>query len=136
MNKTQPTKQSVKDFIEAIEDESKKKDCLYLLHFFEEISQSSPVLWGDSLVGFGSYHYTYASGREGDWFLVGFSPRKAGISLYVYQDTEKNKNLVTSLGKYKIGKSCITIKRLQDIDLSILQEISFESIKFLKNSWK
>lgn len=135
-NKTQPTKYSVNQFLNQIDEEQKRKDCTFLVDFFEELTEAKPVLWGNAIIGFGLYHYTYQSGREGDWFLLGFAPRKAGISLYVYQSTKENNLLINNLGKYKMGKSCINIKQLADIQIPILKDICFNSIQFLKNTYE
>lgn len=134
-NKTQPTQASVKDYLAAIEDEQKKDSCIKLNQFFEEVSQTKPKLWGTSIIGYGDYHYKYKSGREGDFFLIGFSPRKAYISLYAYQNTAENKKLLNDLGKFKMGKSCINIKKLEDIDLKVLAEISKNSIEQIQKTY-
>jgi hypothetical protein len=89
----------------------------------QEITQNEPILWGDSIVGFGSYHYRYASGREGDWFLTGFSPRKGNITLYIMAGFDRYEALMEKLGKYKTGKSCLYIKKIEDIDLETLREL-------------
>lgn len=94
-------------------------------------SDSEPKMWGPSIIGFGNYHYKYASGHEGDAPVIGFSPRKAAFSLYVYSDTEKSKLLLPNLGKFKMSKACIYIKKLSDIDVSILKELCMESIQYI-----
>ncbi|MGK9367769.1 DUF1801 domain-containing protein [Melioribacter sp. Ez-97] len=119
--KTKPNKKSVKKFIDSIDDERKKNDCMELLKLMEELSGGKPVMWGDSIVGFGKYHYVYKSGREGDWFRIGFSPRKQNIAIYLMPCKEE-KNL-EGLGKYKNGKSCLYINRLSDINLNILKKV-------------
>lgn len=131
-NKTQPTLASVDDFLAQIQDEQKRTSCKKLNDFFKVVSQAEPKLWGASIIGYGDYHYKYESGREGDFFLVGFAPRKAGISLYMYQNTTENEKLLGTLGKFKIGKSCINIKKLDDINLSVLKKISKNSIEQLQ----
>lgn len=98
----------------------------------KEISGENPYLWGPSIIGFGSYHYKYASGHEGDAPLLGFSPRKSKISLYVYTGTERQKALLNKLGKYTMGKACIYINKLQDIDTDILKEIMRDTLQHYK----
>lgn len=122
-NKTVETNESVENFLQTIEDEQQQKDSYVLVDIFKEVSGSSPKLWGNSILGFGNYHYKYKSGREGDWFYIGFSPRKGKLSLYVYSDTADNQKLLKSLGKYKMGKSCIYVKKLEDIDQNVLRQI-------------
>lgn len=122
-NKTVETNESVEKFLQTIEDEQQQKDSYVLVDIFKEVSGSSPKLWGNSILGFGNYHYKYKSGREGDWFYIGFSPRKGKLSLYVYSDTADNQKLLKSLGKYKMGKSCIYVKKLDDIDQKVLRQI-------------
>jgi hypothetical protein len=127
-NKTQPTKTSVREFISNIEDEQMQKDCKALCKFMERITGEKPVLWGDAIIGFGSYHYKYASGREGDSCLTGFSPRKQNLAIYTNCYLEDN-DLVRSLGKFKNGKSCLNVKKLADIDLVVLEKILVDSMK-------
>lgn len=127
-NKTQATSASVDDFLSKIENESQKRDCIQLNEFFKKLTSEDPKLWGTSIIGYGDYHYVYKSGREGDWFHLGYSPRKSYTSLYVYQNTTENKKLLEQLGKFKMGKSCINIKNLADINLDVLAQISKNSI--------
>lgn len=134
-NKTQPTDASVTNFLSTIENEQQKQDGIKLNQFFKELTSEEPKLWGTSIIGYGDYHYKYKSGREGDWFLLGFSPRKAYTSLYVYQNSEENKKLLEKLGKFKMGKSCINIKKLEDINLQILAEISENTIQLINNTY-
>lgn len=134
-NKTQPTEVSVNEFLTKIENEQQKQDCIQLNQFFKELTSEEPKLWGTSIIGYGDYHYVYKSGREGDWFHLGYSPRKSYTSLYVYQNSPENKKLLESLGKFKMGKSCINIKKLEDIDLQILAEISRNSIQIIENRY-
>ncbi len=130
-NKTKPGKQSVREFISKVEDEQMRKDCQELSKFMEKLTGQKPVLWGDSIVGFGSYHYKYASGREGDSCLTGFSPRKQNLSIYTNCYLEENDLVTKSLGKFKNGKSCIYVKKLADIDMKVLEKILLSSIKQL-----
>lgn len=130
--KTNYTEIDVKDFLDSyVDNEQKKTDSLQLIELMQEWSDSEPKMWGPSIIGFGNYHYKYASGHEGDAPVIGFSPRKAAFSLYVYSDTEKSKLLLPNLGKFKMSKACIYIKKLSDIDVSILQELCMESIQYI-----
>lgn len=130
--KTTYTEIDVKDFLDSyVDNEQKKTDSLQLIDLMQEWSDSEPKMWGPSIIGFGNYHYKYASGHEGDAPVIGFSPRKAAFSLYVYSDTEKSKLLLPNLGKFKMSKACIYIKKLSDIDVSILQELCMESIQYI-----
>ncbi len=131
-NKTKPTTKSVPDFLNSIEDPDKKKDCQALSALMEEITGSKPKMWGDSIIGFGDYHYKYASGREGDWFLVGFSPRKQNLTLYIMGYLEFFTDILEGLGKYKHGKGCLYVKKLEDIDTDVLKTLITTSIKRLK----
>ena len=124
--KTQPNQASVKQFVDSIEDPVKKADSQKLIKMMKEITGAKPVMWGSSIVGFGSYHYKYASGREGDWFKTGFSPRKQALTLYIMGGFQ-NKSELANLGKHSTGKGCLYIKRLSDIDFDLLK-------KFLTNT--
>ncbi|WP_139420109.1 DUF1801 domain-containing protein [Chryseobacterium mulctrae] len=130
--KTTYTEIDVKDFLDSyVDNEQKKADSLQLIKLMQELSDSEPKMWGPSIIGFGNYHYKYESGHEGDAPVIGFSPRKAAFSLYIYSDTEKSKLLLPNLGKFKMSKACIYIKKLSDIDVSILQELCKESIQYI-----
>ena len=122
-NKTVPTDQSVDDFLNAIEDEQKRKDSFMLLNLMREVTVLEPRMWGSSIVGFGSYHYRYASGREGDTMLVGFSPRKQNLTIYNMGGIDPDDNLLKNLGKHTTGKGCLYIKRLDDVDLPTLKSL-------------
>ena len=121
--KTQPSDSSVVDFIMSVEHERRREDALTLLNVFSRVTAQPPVLWGDSMIGFGEYHYKYTSGREGDWFLTGFSPRKQNISLYIMAGFDRYEELMSQLGKYKTGKSCLYINKLADIDVEVLDKL-------------
>ncbi|MCT2561893.1 DUF1801 domain-containing protein [Chryseobacterium herbae] len=130
--KTNYTGADVADFINSYADsEQKKTDSFRLIELMQEWSGFEPKMWGPSIIGFGNYHYKYASGHEGDAPILGFSPRKAAFSLYVYSDTEKSKALLANLGKFKMSKACIYMKKLSDIDTSVLKEMCMESIKYI-----
>ena len=131
-NKTKPTAKSVPDFLDSIEDPQRKKDSLVLAALMEELTASKPVMWGGSIVGFGDYRYKYASGREGDWFQVGFSPRKQAMSLYIMGYLEFYQEILDQLGKHTHGKGCLYIKKLEDVDLEVLKTLISTSIKRLK----
>jgi hypothetical protein len=129
-NKTQPTKQSVSSLINAIEDTSLRKDAKVLLKLFTETTGIKPVLWG-SMIGFGSYHYKYPSGREGDYFATGFAIRKSGPVIYVLPGYEDYKTLLEKIGPHKKGKSCLYLKSLENVDLQVLEKLIKLGIKDL-----
>ncbi|MEL7159311.1 MAG: DUF1801 domain-containing protein [Bacteroidota bacterium] len=128
-NKTQPTDVAPADFVAAVTDEQKRHDSEWLLRTMEEITGAVPVMWGPSIIGFGSYHYVYPSGREGDWMLTGFSPRKNALTLYLMSGVEREAELLAKLGKYKTGKSCLYVKRLSDVDTDVLKELITASVE-------
>jgi len=134
--KTIETKNSVTDFINSIPDETKKTDCFALIQIMKEQSGFDPILWGPSIVGFGSYHYKYESGREGDAPLVAFSPRKSEISLYLSSSFENREELLLKFGKHKSAKACIYVKKLEDVNLAILKKMITLSIKHVKRLHK
>ena len=134
-NKTVPTTQSVKDFLEKIEHPEKKADAYTILDMMETMTGEIPVMWGPSIIGFGSYHYKYESGREGDMLLTGFSPRAQNFSLYIGAGSPKIKPLLKNLGKHTTGKSCLYIKRLSDVNLKVLEEIIATSHTYYKNKY-
>ena len=121
--KTKVNDASVEAFLSTIEDEQKRQDSFKLLELMRGVTQCEPKMWGDAMVGFGTYHYKYASGHGGDWFRVGFSPRKQALTVYIMQDWTVHTDLLGRLGKYKNGKSCIYIKKLEDIDLDVLEQL-------------
>ena len=135
--KTQQTNESVRDFINSFADtEQKRKDSFELLKLMEDFTGHKPKMWGPSIIGFGSYHYkSERSRQEGDWPLVGFSPRKAAISLYVYSGGAANELLLKDLGKFKMGKGCIYVKKLSDINQDVLKKIMKETIHFLQSKY-
>jgi hypothetical protein len=129
-NKTKPTDASVEEFINSIEDERKRRDSTELLQLMKEVTEEDPVMWGSSIVGFGSYHYRYGSGREGSWFTVGFSPRKNALTVYVSPGLDEFREELEDLGKYRRGKGCLYIKRLGDVDLVRLRKIIAKSSRY------
>lgn len=135
--KTTYTGQDINDFIDLfVDNEQKKVDSYQLIDLFQKWTNAEPRMWGPSIIGFGNYHYKYASGHEGDAPVIAFSPRKAALTLYVYSDTEKSKKLMLELGKFKMSKACIYVKKLADIDTDILREICLESIKFISKHYE
>lgn len=134
MAKTTPNKIDPKEFIASVTDEKKRADAEVLLEMMAEITGEPPVMWGPSIVGYGSYHYKYASGREGDWMLTGFSPRKTALSVYLMSGVERQEALLKKLGKYKNGKSCLYIKRLADVDQDILRKLIATSVELARNN--
>lgn len=133
-NKTTPNEQNVEQFLNAIEDERKRKDSFAILELMKQITGLEPKMWGSSIVGFGSYHYKYESGREGDAILAGFSPRKQNLTLYHMGGFEQLGDLLSKLGKHTTGKGCLYIKRLDDIDLPTLKALIEESFKHAKDT--
>ena len=127
-NKTQPTKASVEKFLESVKDEKKRADAFAILKLMKQVTKLEPVMWGESMVGFGTYHYKYASGREGDYFLTGFSPRVANLTIYIMSGLGRYPELIEKLGKCKASKSCLYIKRLEDIDLVVLKKLIKQSV--------
>ena len=134
--KTQPTSADVGAFLASVEDEQKRADCRQICAWMQEATGAPPQMWGASIVGFGSYHYRYASGREGDWFLTGFAPRAQNISLYIMAGFSAYEELMNRLGKYKTGKSCLYIKRLSDVDSEVLKELINESLAYMRMTYE
>ncbi|MEP1033720.1 DUF1801 domain-containing protein [Ekhidna sp.] len=133
--KTQPNDQSVEAFIESIEPEWKRDDARELLKLLGNISGEKAVMWGDSIVGFGNYHYKYESGREGDWFLAGFSPRKTSMTIYMMAGFEGQDILLEQLGKHKKSVGCLYVKKLADVDIKVLAQMTKKSIEMLKKRY-
>lgn len=131
-NKTTQNNLSIEDYIKNIADEKRQNDVRELMKIFEDTSGFSPKMWGDAIIGFGSYHYKYESGHEGDAPLAGLSNRVAQISLYVYQDIDDKENLFSQLGKVKTAKACIYLKKLEDINIDILKKVIKNSIKTIQ----
>ncbi|MGD9489840.1 MAG: DUF1801 domain-containing protein [Calditrichaceae bacterium] len=134
--KTKKNKQSVNEFLDRVEDPKKRTDCYNILEIMKEATGEEPAMWGDSIVGFGNYHYKYASGREGDWFLTGFSPRKQNLTLYIMSGFEKYDELMQKLGKYKTGKACLYINTLDDVNTDVLTELVSLSVKYIAGAYK
>ncbi len=134
-NKTVENEGSVDDFLNSVKDETKKADCLRIKSIMEEISGEPAKMWGTSIVGFGNYHYKYESGREGDFMKVGFSPRAQNVTLYIMPGFGRYEDLMSKLGKHKIGKSCLYVKKLADVDEDILKELITESYSYMTNKY-
>jgi hypothetical protein len=133
--KTKLNDDSVEDFLNTVEDERKKEDSFKLLKMMEDISGEPAKMWGGAIVGFGSYHYVYASGREGDWMLSGFSPRKASLSIYLMAGFDQLGDELASLGKHKVGKGCLYVKSLSDIDEKVLRKMIKKSIAIIRKRY-
>jgi hypothetical protein len=127
--KTKASNDSVREFLHGIADARLRADCAAVSKLMRQATQVKPRMWGSSIVGFGSYHYKYASGREGDWFLTGFSPRKQNLTLYIMPGFEQYAGLLATLGRFKTAKSCLYIKNLEEIDLPTLSELINQSVK-------
>lgn len=134
-NKTQKTDASVEDFLNAVEDEQKRKDAFEVLRLMAEVSGKEAKMWGPSIVGFGTYHYKYASGREGNFMRIGFSPRKTALTLYIMAGFSRYDTLMKQLGKYKTGKACLYIKKLEDVDQTVLLELMKASLQFMEEKY-
>lgn len=131
--KTKETSINVVDFINSyVENDQKREDSFQLIKLMSEWTAFEPKMWGPTIIGFGSYHYKYASGHEGTMPLIGFSPRKAEFSLYVYSATPENKDLLDDFGKFKMGKACIYLKKLSDINIAVLEKMCKSTIEYLK----
>lgn len=129
--KTKPNDQSVEVFLNSVSDEKKRQDSFTILKLMQEATGEEPQMWGDSIVGFGRYHYRYASGREGEWFLTGFSPRVQNLTLYIMSGFDQYEVLLDQLGKYKTGKSCLYINKIEDVDLETLRELVEQSVEHM-----
>ena len=126
--KTRPTSESVENFLNGIADEQRRKDCLRVVEIMKAATKSEPEMWGTSIVGFGRHNYKYESGTKGEWFQIGFSPRQQALTLYFMGGAERNPDLLKKLGKHKIGRACLYIKRLDDIDLPTLKQLIKRSV--------
>ena len=135
VNKTVATSVSVTDFINAVENDVRRKDAKTALAMFKKITGEKPKMWGPTIVGFGEYHYKYESGREGDMPIIGFSPRKANMVFYVMGMLGKDEPLLKKLGKYKTGSACLYINKLDDVDLGILEKMAEKSCRLTKKKY-
>lgn len=130
--KTKLNDASVEDFLNTVSNEQIRADCFEIAKMMKQATKAEPKMWGSSIVGFGSYHYKGASGREGDWMLVGFSPRKQNLTVYIMAGFERYDELMKKLGKFSTGKSCLYIKKLTDVDKKVLKELVSESVQYMK----
>jgi hypothetical protein len=134
--KTKPNDASVEAFIMQVEDPKKREDSFAVIKLMQKITGAEAKMWGGSIVGFGTYHYVYATGNSGDWPVVGFSPRKQNLTLYIMAGFSKYEALMETLGKYKTGKPCLYVKRLSDIDLEVLETLIRESVEYMKGKYE
>jgi len=131
--KTKRNDRSVEEFLSSVENPKRKSDAFEILELMQEVTGERPMMWGKSLVGFGSYDYKYASGKSGSWFLTGFSPRKQSMTLYIMPGFEQYEELMSNLGKYKTGKSCLYVNKLEDVDMTVLRELVKLSADQMRN---
>ncbi len=134
--KTKVNDDDVYEFLNEIDNENRRKDCLEVLSLMEQVTSKKAKMWGANIVGFGSYHYKYASGREGDWMMIGFSPRKQNLTLYIMSGFSNYETLMEKLGKHKTGKSCLYIKSLDDIDRKILKQLISQSVIYMQQTYE
>jgi hypothetical protein len=134
--KTKLSDESVVHFLNTIADESKRKDCFAIVEMMSEVTKQPAKMWGTSIIGFGSYHYKYDSGHEGDMCMIGFSPRKQNIAIYGMGGEERNEDLLKALGKHKTGKGCLYINKLSDVNTDIFKNIFKASFEYLKMKHK
>ena len=134
-NKTTQNNASVTDFLNKIEGQQMREDAFKVLELMTEISGEQPKMWGTSIVGFGTYHYKYESGREGDFMRVGFSPRKTSLTLYIMPGFERYPEIMENLGKHKIGKSCLYIKKLTDVNEEVLKDLITSSLQYMDKKY-
>jgi hypothetical protein len=127
--KTKPTTESVSTFLNKVADKTRREDCFAVLEMMRDVTKEEPTMWGSSIVGFGRYRYKYESGREGEWPITGFSPRKGDLTLYIVPGFEIAPDLMKRLGKYKTGKSCLYIRKLADVDRKVLKQLTEKSVK-------
>lgn len=130
--KTKATNVSVKKFIDSVDDEQKRKDSYVLVDMMKKITGEEPKMWGPSIIGFGKYRYKYESGHGGEMCIAGFSPRKAAFSIYLLPGNDRSPELMKKLGMYKMGKACLYVKRLSDVDLKVLEELIKISVNYIK----
>jgi len=134
--KTKQTERSVAAFLATIKDDDRRRDCRSILAIMKKITRAEPKMWGTSIVGFGAYHYVYASGQEGDWPVTAFSPRKQALTIYIMPGFDRYPALMRKLGKFKTGKSCLYLKSLADVDLPTLKMLIKESVAYMKRRYK
>lgn len=135
-NKTQPTETAPAAYIERVEPQRRRADGLVLLEFFNRVTKLEPQMWGPSMIGYGRYVYKYESGREGDFFLTGFSPRKAAMTIYIMPGYRDLDDKLARLGKHKTGKSCLYINKLADVDMDVLEEIVLDGLAYMRENYE
>jgi hypothetical protein len=133
--KTKVNDASVDKFLRGVTDETKREDSYKIVAMMKKATQAEPKMWGTSIIGFGDYHYKYESGREGDYFLTGFSPRKQNLTLYILGGFDEHEELLNKLGKYSLGKGCLYIKKLEDVDTKVLNELVRRSVKKIAKAY-
>jgi Domain of unknown function (DU1801) len=133
--KTKPTSASIKAYLEGIEPEDRRKDAKKVDAIMRRVTGEKGAMWGESIVGYGTYHYVYASKREGDWMLTGFASRKAALTLYIMAGFSRFDETLAKLGKHKTGKGCLYIKSLDDVDLKVLESLISQSVKYLRKKY-
>ena len=131
--KTRPNRKSVDRFLKSVDNDQRREDSLQVLDLMKRVTGEEPQMWGDSLVGFGTYHYKYDSGREGDWPVAAFSPRKQNLTLYIMAGFTHYDEILSRLGKHKHGKSCLYVNKLADVDMEVLEELVRESVAFVRD---
>lgn len=133
--KTKKTSKSVAAFLKAVDNPKRREDALVIKKMMDSLTDWKAKMWGDSMVGYGEYHYKYDSGREGDWFVTGFAPRKGALTVYIMPGFSKYDELMSKLGKYKTGKSCLYINKLEDIDVKVLETLIRQSVAHMKKKY-
>ena len=133
--KLKPNDQSVAGFLDNIPDEARRTECYELVTLMKRVTRTDPRIWGTGLIGFGNYHYKYASGHEGDCFVAGFAPRKTALTVYITAGVERFPKLLAKLGKHKAGKGCLYIKKLDDVNLSVLEDLLSKSVEWTKATY-
>ena len=132
--KTKLNNASVSKFIKSVPNKQVQEDCHKIVEIMQKATKAEPKMWGTSIIGFGTYHYKYASGREGDWMLIGFSPRKQALTLYIMSGFDEYDDLLKKLGKFTKGKSCLYIKKLEDVDTKVLNQLVTKSVRHMKKA--
>ena len=134
--KTKRNRKSAKKFLDGVKDAGRREDARKVMAMMEEVTRAKPEMWGDNIVGFGTYRYEYESGRSGEWFLTGFAPRKANLTLYIMSGFSRYQELLGKLGKHKAGRSCLYINHLDDVDMSVLRRLVKESVAHVRRREK
>jgi len=133
--KTRPSDEDVDAFITSVENEKRREDCRTVVRMLSRLTGEQPRIWGGSIIGFGSYHYEYESGRTGTWMRIGCSPRKKALTIYIMSGVDRYAELLSRLGKYRTGKSCLYVNRLEDVDLTVLEELASASLEDMRRRY-